>query len=108
MSFRFNLSDRVTIKTADLGTVEGVVSGAKAMLNAGNKYDVHYLLPDLRLQHIVIPEDALAEMQPSKEAITVGLNIDQAPLDEALGKAKELNSLIGRATRRAARSRKRR
>lgn len=109
--FKFNLSDRVRVKTADLGIVEGIVSGAKTMLNQVNEYDVHYLLPDLRMQHIVIPEDALADMQPSKSEITVGINIDQAPLDEALGNAKELNSLIGRASRKprkASRSRKRR
>lgn len=98
--FKFALSQRVTIKTEDLGVVEGVVSGQKAMLNSEHEYDVHYLLPDLKLQHIVVLESALAAMQPAKDTLVVKVDVDQTHIDEALGKARELNVLVDRASGR--------
>lgn len=92
--FKFSLQQRVTIKTGDLGAVEGVVSGCKMMVNQENEYDVHFLQPDLSLAHIVIPESVLADGQPKPNTIAMSLKIDTTGLDEAFEKARELKTLV--------------
>lgn len=100
--FKFDLSDRVTIVTEDLGVVEGVVSGAKAILNGGNEYDVHYLMPDLRTQHTVVGEATLADMQPPE---MVSLSEARDMVEYALKRSVER---AASRRRKASRSRKRR
>lgn len=61
--FAFDLGDRVMIP--DDKPLQGVVSARKQIMRNENEYDVHFLLPDLKMAHVQVPEAALIAVQPA-------------------------------------------
>lgn len=103
--FQFALGARVII----LSGVQGVVGARQQFGYREPEYHVQFLLTDTFNEHGVlevcthaISESELAKLQPSPNTLKIGVEVDQAGLDEALDKARELNGIVKRVNRKPA------
>lgn len=64
--FKFALSQRVSLPGdgPEFDGVQGIVSSRQEFIGGVNEYHVHYMQPDMKLAHIIVPEDVLMMAQP--------------------------------------------
>jgi hypothetical protein len=106
-AFAFEIFQRVLLPADDLlgKDVQAVIVDRREFAGREPQYGVQYLavgtMPSTGELPIGVgsyPETKLKAAQPETGSVTVSVDVDQTRLDEALGKARELKTLVTQAS----------